>query len=73
MTTEQEAMPKTVTVTRSFTYDVNDIIESMKEMGIINPSWDDVESQINDWAHEDMCSPISRHDLVWLDENENEL
>lgn len=73
METEQEQMPKTVTVLRAFTYDVADIIDAMKEMGAENPTWQDVEEQINDWAHEDLRSPIDRHELIWRDENDNEL
>lgn len=73
METEKETMPKTVTVLRTFTYDVADIIDAMKELGLDNPTWLDVESQINDWVHEDMRSLISNGELIWRDENDNEL
>ena len=73
METEQEQMPKTVTVLRAFTYDVADIIDAMKELGVEDITWHDVEQQINDWAHEDLGSPVGNHELIWRDENDNEL
>ena len=73
METEKETMPKMVTVLRAFTYDVADIIDAMKEFGAENPTWEDVEEQINDWVYEDMRSLISRHELIWRDENNNDL
>lgn len=70
----EKTMPQYVTVTRSYTYDTQEIIQSLQEvLDVENPTWEDVEERITDWAHEDHMSPISRHDLVWTDQDGNEL
>jgi hypothetical protein len=66
----EKTMPQYVTVTRSYTYDTKEIIQSLQEvLGIENPTWEDVEEQITKWAYEDHESPISKRDLVWIDQN----
>ena len=70
---KREDWPKVVTVSRRFTYDTNAIAEDWKEMNDADPEWDDVISLIEDWATEDLRSPISRHDVSYTDENGKEL
>lgn len=67
-------MPKVVTITRSFTYDVEEVINTLKEvLDTDSPTWEDVEELINGWVHDDMSSNIGRNELVWTDEEGNEL
>ena len=67
-----EALPEKINVIRSITYDVPSIVDSLKEMGE-DINIDSVMEYIEDWVSEDMASPISRHDITYLDENGNEL
>lgn len=71
----KETMPKTVTITRTFTYDVAGIVETFEHIWgtDISQVWQSVEEVINDWVHEDMRSPIHPRELVWTDEEGNEL
>lgn len=62
-----------VTVTRSFTYDVKDITDAIKELSGEDPKLDDVLEQINDFALEDLRSPISRHEVSWYDQDGQEI
>lgn len=64
---------KTITVTRSFTYDVKDIADSIREVWQEDPTLDDVLDQIHAFAEEDLRSPMSRHDVVWVDQDGKEL
>jgi len=68
-----ETLPERINVVRSITYDVPSIIDSLKEMGEEDIDIDSVMEYIQDWVSEDMASPISRHDLTYLDENGQEL
>ena len=67
-----EALPEKINVIRSITYDVPSIVDSLKEMGE-DINIDSVMEYIEDWVSEDMASPLSRHDITYLDENGNEL
>ena len=49
------------------------IVDSLKEMGEEDINIDNVMEYIKDWVEEDMASPISRHDITYLDENGVEL
>jgi hypothetical protein len=68
-----ETLPERINVVRSITYDVAGIVDSMKELGEEEIDIDSVMEYIQDWVSEDMASPISRHDLTYLDENGQEL
>ena len=69
---------KYVVAKRAFTYGIDEIVESLSEMngvpkdqvGIM-----EVLSMIDEWAYEDLRSPISRHDLslTYLDADGNEI
>lgn len=67
-----ETMPEKINVIRSITYDVPSIVDSLKEMGE-DINIDSVMEYLEDWVAEDMASPISRHDVTYLDENGQEL
>lgn len=67
---------KYIKATRTFTYDVQQIVESIRDIN------NDPELQVSDneiwglvceWAHEDMRSPANRHELIWTDEEGNEI
>jgi hypothetical protein len=71
-----KAMVKRIRVTRSFSYDVSEIVDSIKELNndpSLEVNFDEVMQLVNTWAMEDFTSPISRHDLVFMDENGEEL
>jgi len=68
-----ENMPEKINVIRSITYDVPSIVDSLKEMGEEDINIDNVIEYIKDWVEEEMASPISRHDITYLDENGVEL
>ena len=69
-------LPERINVIRTVTYYVPDIVEQMCENND-NPDYDpDIEEiidYIQDWVAEDHSSCPSRHDLVYQDENGNEL
>jgi len=68
-------MPKRVNVMHTIGYNVDEIVESLKDLG-----WSDDEiteslvyDYIRDCIEDDFREPPSRHDLIWQDENGNEL
>jgi len=68
-----ETMPEKINVIRSITYDVPSIVDSLKEMGEEDINIDSVMEYIEEWVSDDMSSPISRHDITYLDENGEDL
>ena len=68
-----ETLPKYINVSRNITYGVPQLIELMKEGGEENINIETIIEYLEDNVREDMCAPLSRHDLVWTDENGNEL
>ena len=69
---------KYVVAKRSFTYGIDEIAESLSEINGIpkdEVSITDVLSMIDEWAYEDLRSPVSRHDLslTYLDADGNEI
>lgn len=71
---EQNTTPKMVTITRTFTYDVTQVIETFQDIwNTDNPRWEDIEAVITGWVDEDMRSPIHPRELVWTDEEGQEL
>ena len=69
-------MPKRINVIRTVSYDVAEIVDSIKELNndpSLEVRFDEVIELVNTWAGEDLTSPISRHDIVFMDENSEEL
>ena len=68
-------MPERINVIRTMTYHVPSIIEGLKELGWTDEdiSEDTVWEYIDDCVDEDFRTPPSRHDMVWQDENGDEL
>lgn len=61
-----------ITVTRTFTYDVDRILEDWATMnGGIPCGIDDALELIEEWALEDMGRPVSRNDMVFTDDAGN--
>jgi len=67
------SLPKKINVIRTVTYSVPDIVTSLEEMDMEDIDLDVVMEYIQEWVYEDMSSPPSRHDIVYQDENGNEL
>jgi hypothetical protein len=68
-----ETLPERINVIRSITYDVAKVVEDLKEMEVEPIDIDTVINYITEWVEEDMRAPLSRHDLVYQDEDGNEL
>lgn len=68
-----ETLPKYINVSRSITYGVPQLIELMIEDGEKDINIETVIEYLDNYVHEDMTSPLSRHDLIWTDEEGNEL
>ena len=66
-------LPERINVIRTFTYDVASVKSEAIKGGIELSSIDDVINYISEWIYQDMISPPSRHELVYQDENGNEL
>jgi hypothetical protein len=67
------SLPERINVIRTVSYYVPDIVTSLEEMGMEDIDLDVVMEYIQEWVYEDMSSPPSRHDIVYQDENGNEL
>lgn len=70
------SLPERINVIRTVTYDVSALVDNLQEMNDdpnYQPDLEDIMSYIEDWVYEDMTSPLSRHDVVYQDENGNEL
>ena len=66
-------LPERINAIRTVTYSVPDIVSSLEEMGEEGIDIETVIDYIQDWVEEDMRAPISRHDVVYQDENGEEL
>ena len=64
-----ETLPERINVIRSITYDVAKVVEDLKEMEVEPIDIDTVINYITEWVEEDMRAPLSRHDIVYQDEN----
>lgn len=76
MATEQTTLPKYIIARRTFTYNVEEIINSIRDMEnnpTLEVSEEDVWDYVESWVYDDMRSPATRHDISWVDENGNEL
>ena len=70
------SLPERINVIRSITYSTEPIVEEIRTVlddPHHNPEIDEVLEFIEDWVAEDMSAPLSRHDLVYQDENGEEL
>lgn len=63
------SLPERINVIRSITYDVSKVVEDLKEMEVEPIDIDTVINYITEWVEEDMRAPLSRHDIVYQDEN----
>ena len=61
-------LPETIVVTRTFTYDVEWAIEDLESNGD-EVTEDNLYAHIQRHVDEDMSVPLSRHEIVWTDEN----
>ena len=68
-----ETLPKYINVSRSITYGVPQLIEHMTDDGEEIINIDTIIEYLDNHVHEDMTAPLSRHDLIWTDEEGNEL
>ena len=65
-----------INVIRTFTYDVAATKESIREIHNdpeLEVSDDEVLEMVSEWAYEDMRSAPSRHELIFQDEDGNEV
>ena len=67
------SLPERINVIRCITYDVSKVVEDLKEKEVEPIDIDTVINYINEWVEEDMRAFISRYDLVYQDENGQEL
>jgi hypothetical protein len=70
-----ETLPERINVIRTITYDVPSLLIDLEDMGVEKEEIDleFILDHIHEWVYEDMSSPVSRHDLVYQDEDGNEL
>jgi len=68
-----ETLPERINVIRTITYDVAKVVEDLKDMEVEPIDLDTIFDYINEWVEEDMRAPISRHDIIYQDENGQEL
>ena len=66
-------LPERINVIRTVSYYVPDIVASLEDLGEEDLSVDRVLDYISDWVEEDLTAALSRHDVVYQDENGNEL
>jgi len=61
-----------IVATRTFTYDVNEVKQSIRDINndqTLYVSDEEVWNLVSEWAYEDMRSPASRHDMTFTDED----
>ena len=61
-------LPERIVVTRTFTYDVESVVEDMESNGD-EVTEDNLYAHVQRYVDEDLTSPLSRHDVIWTDEN----
>lgn len=65
---------KFIVAQRTFTYNVEEIINSIRDVNndqSLEISDEEIWDLVSEWVYEDMRSPMSRHDLTWVDEDGN--
>ena len=65
-------LPERIVVSRTFTYDVECVTKDL-ELDGIEPTLDAVNEYISSLVEMDMSSPLSRHEVVWTDEDGNSI
>ena len=65
-------LPESIVVTRTFTYNVEWAMEDVEHEDI-EPTRDAVIEYISSQVEVDMASPLSRHEIVWTDDNGNSI
>jgi hypothetical protein len=68
-----ETLPERINVIRTITYDVAKVVDELKDMAVEPIDVDTVIHYIAEWVEEDMRAPISRHNIIYQDENGQEL
>ena len=68
-----ETMPERINVVRTVSYDVQSVIKDLEEMEVEPIDLETVMNYITEWVDEVMRSPLSRHELTYLDQNGQEL
>lgn len=70
-------LPEYIVATRKVTYDVNEIINSYKDMWDVEPNAQDIISLISDWVNEDLSCGWGHHtdidDINFTDIHGNEI
>ena len=68
-------LPERINVIRTISFDVPEIIKGLKDLGWTDEDMTEetVLEYIEDCVDEDFRNPPSRHDMVWQDENGEEL
>lgn len=67
---------KFIVAQRTFTYNVEEIVNSIRDINndqTLEVSDEEIWDLVSEWVYEDMRSPMSRHDLTWVDEDGNDL
>jgi hypothetical protein len=67
------SLPERINVIRTVSYDVPKIVGDLQEMNMEDIDLDVILEYIQEWVVEDMTAPLSRHDIVYQDENGEEL
>lgn len=74
--TVEEEMPTRITVMKTMTYDVEQLITDLKYQGMENPSFDDVVGMIEEFAKDDFsCGhghEVSIRDLIFINADTQE-
>jgi hypothetical protein len=65
-------LPESIVVTRTFTYNVEWAMEDVEHEDI-EPTRDAVIEYISSQVEMDMAMPMSRHEIVWTDDNGNSI
>jgi len=60
-----ESLPEFINISRTISYDVPTLIETMKKAGEKNLDLDSIMEYIEDEVREEMRAPLSRHALTW--------
>jgi len=69
-------MPTKIVCQRTFTYDVEEVKNSIRDINndqTLEVSLEEVWDLVYEWAYEDMRSVPSRHDLTFVDEDGKEI
>jgi hypothetical protein len=67
------SLPERINVIRTVSYDVPKIVGDLQEMNMEDIDLDVILEYIQEWVVEDLTAPLSRHDIVYQDENGEEL